>query len=154
MALLGKPAVAPGGNYRTNAMWVRKTPEEIEREHGRLWRALGGPTVLSVLSFLIMAVGLVSPGKTQPTTVYRAPGEVVSIALKTAVITWIVAYFCQFFFRKPLFSPWSRRTVICNACYQVKFPDGRDTCDCGGKFEDFGLWKWAEDNGAEGRGDP
>ena len=135
-------------------MWVRKTPGDIECEYGRLWRAVGGPTVCFLFCFVGSILAYFCPVRSLQTTVYRSPGEAICFAMAFAVTTWIGAYSCQFVFRKPVFSLWSRKAVICNACYRVKFPDGRDTCDCGGRFEDFGLWKWAEDDGAEGRDDP
>ena len=40
------------------------------------------------------------------------------------------------------------KIVMCNTCYRVKHVDGKDSCECGGKFEDFDTWKWEkEDDG-------
>jgi hypothetical protein len=37
------------------------------------------------------------------------------------------------------------KVLICDKCYRTKSADGEQSCDCGGVFEDFELWKWVDE---------
>lgn len=136
------------------SMWIRKTLEEIENECHKPWLALGGPALISFLSFVgSFIMGLVGPfvdesgnnwTTTGPTTWPEAVQHSIRLALVIGIVAFPCAYLYQLLSGRRLFSI-SREVQICDGCYRVKSPDGEQVCDCGGKFEDLELWKWVND---------
>ena len=135
-------------------VWMRKTVDELDSECHRPWLAFGGPAAVSFLAFIgSFVMGLVGPrnyygtqaGATNPPTTW---GEALATSALRALVMAIAAFPCPYVYQllagRRLFSI-SSKVEICNKCYRVKSSDGEEACSCGGRFEDFDLWKWVDD---------
>ena len=135
-------------------MWVRKTSQEIAEEadgkRSGLWRAFGGPAIVFCATFFFVAVAIIAGPRHNTGAVPYWPttwGDLLRTAVLVASTAAVVAYLCQALFEKPiieLISP-SDRDEICDTCHRVKLVDKQRSCECGGRFEDFTLWKWVDD---------
>jgi len=129
-------------------MWVRKNAKEIAEDRCNIWLAFGGPALACAIAFVLTVVGTLAGPKPShqvvcwPTNWYQT----IRVAAKVSILATIVAYVCQVLFGKPIMSLlFSSNVCVCNKCYRVKSPDGQQSCACGGRFEDFELWKWVDD---------
>jgi hypothetical protein len=135
-------------------MWLHKTPEDIAAEHKKLWSAFGGPLGFSLLLFiLLLIVCLLRPSyrggvSYRPFTFVERLVFTLKFALISSVIAFPCAYLLQVWLKRPIWSilsSYQTKVMICNKCFQVKSADDKPTCDCGGTFELFDLWKWVND---------
>jgi hypothetical protein len=126
-------------------MWVRKTIEDIASERRKLWLAFGGPLIFALLMFVACIIrAFIGPFRPQE----NLPSSFWGLLVRTSefsLIVAILAYLCQVLFGKTIFSLFESKVQICDSCYHMKSPDGQQSCNCGGKFEDFRLWKWVDD---------
>ena len=116
----------------------------------RLRTALGEPLVLALMVCIGAFIKYSADIRTaemlgKPTTFNQQVGSAVIVAIVVALL----GYLLQVAFGRPLFEVITvqSKTVICNACFQMKQSDCQRLCDCGGTFEDFDLWKWISDTG-------
>jgi hypothetical protein len=129
-------------------MWVHKTLEDIAGERRKLWLAFGEPVIFALIVF-VGGVIRVSTGPFLPTTHWFSSWtQALVFVAEMSLISAIITYLCQLWFGQPIFSltTYQSKILICNQCYRVKSSDGEQSCGCGGKFEDFDLWKWVYDN--------
>jgi hypothetical protein len=129
-------------------MWVHKTTKEIADQRRKLWFAFGGPFFILILVFFCGVIkdmaGLYKAGHS-PSREFTL-GQILSFASGFAVSAAIVTYLCQLLFGRPLLSLMEKsKVLICDKCFRMKNSDGQQSCECGGKFEDFDLWKWIDD---------
>jgi hypothetical protein len=135
-------------------MWVRKTPEEIAKERNTLWRRWSSLILAFFLGFGLSIAGM-SDGRYGPHQPITSTGILVAVAVGLLAI--IAAYLLQLRFGKPLFShqcgqpyvSYSYKSMdcqICDTCQQVRPYDRQQACTCGGKLEDFDLWKWVDES--------
>jgi hypothetical protein len=130
-------------------MWIYKSPEDIAKERRKIWLSFGGPFMIFILGMILCIirslVGPINPihgGQYSPDSWDNA----IIHSLKTSLIMAIIVYLLQLLFAKPFLSIiYPSKVMICNKCYKVKSSDGQQSCDCGGNFEDFDLWKWVDD---------
>ena len=84
-----------------------------------------------------MFIWLSGPNRYRPIISGTSLWEEIEHGILASAIIAFFAYLCQLLFKKPIFSLILRKVLICNKCYEVKYPNGRQSCDCGGILEDF-----------------
>jgi hypothetical protein len=133
-------------------MWVRKTPEEIARKKTKLWKAFGGPVLFALLVCACWIVRDLVDFRDGPDAGRPVGGPVnVNRLLWQAAVSLPfvagLAYLLQLMIGMPFLElgVGPSKVLICDKCYRTKNPDGQGSCDCGGTFEDFSLWKWVDD---------
>ena len=131
-------------------MWIRKSSEEITKERRASRLSLKRPALWFVGLFVI---GIVEAfrGPYRNTQRWQTPtwSETLIVSTIFASMGAVVRYMLQLLTLRnedPLRLNGSK-VMICNSCYQTKHVDGKDTCECSGKFEDFDTWKWVDEDG-------
>ncbi|MGA2062160.1 MAG: hypothetical protein ABSG67_16875 [Thermoguttaceae bacterium] len=103
--------------------------------------------VFFIVGFILgIIMGLIGPiNPTVPVLPLASSwGDLLVCATKVGLYTAIIIYIWQVLYGKHIFSIMSQsnNVLICEKCFKVKAFDGQQSCDCGGKFENFDLWKW------------
>jgi len=129
-------------------MWMRKSDQQVAKEHSRLWLSFRGPVILFIICFLAsIAVGIQGPRNSAgqvpwPDTFCK----ILRGATFIATVAAIACYTLQLVLRRKLDPLAIRAKVdICDTCHRVKRRDGEDKCECGGTFDDFDNWTWIDD---------
>ena len=123
---------------------------DIAREHKKIWLSFGGPSMLSIIGFIagifMGLVGPINPIVGIPSYSPSCLSDLITQSFKLGLFLFFVVYLWQILAGKPFFPlMYLSKILICNKCFKVKRSDGNQSCDCGGKFEDFDLWKWVEE---------
>ena len=133
-------------------MWVRKSSEKTAREHRRLWLSIRGPVAWFVVVYVAeVAFAIQGPYRHVdhwPSTL----SQILSGAALIAATFAVVLYVLQLVLRSGDPLRLGSKLVMCDTCHRVKHFDRKDTCECGGKFEEFDNWTWI-DGDAKGDGD-
>ena len=139
-------------------MWMHKTPEELRDQRRELRRAFGGPLFLGLLAGACSVIGRLSsflePGQVlrPPSTLGALLGGGAAVGLSVAVVTYLFQLVIgRHALEADLMGP--RKVLICDQCHRMKNSDGQPSCDCGGAFEDFDLWKWVDEPPGQERGE-
>jgi hypothetical protein len=131
-------------------MWMRKDAEDASKERQKLWLAafgssLSGFVIIFVMGVIVSLTGPLMP-VSGPLKGFSSFEDAIIHSLKTALIVGILFYFLYILSKGTLPGLSCHSTVmICDKCFRVKNNDGKEACECGGKFEDFSLWKWVDD---------
>ena len=115
-----------------------------------MWLSLGEPAVLFIVCFFARhCYARPGPSLSHSKDVGLTHGlRLSSHATVFATIAAIVCYVLQVLFGRRLSSLIPDSKVdICDSCHRVKRRDGKSTCECGGTFEDFDKWTWADEDG-------
>jgi hypothetical protein len=134
-------------------MWIHKTSEDIAADRKKLWLSFGEPSIVFIVFFISgmisVCVGPSSPYHQVQIFSDLSWWQVLTRVAIFSFIIAIIAYLRQLWFGKPIIPLMDQsKVLICNKCFRVKSPDGKQSCDCGGKLEDFNLWKWVDDKEA------
>lgn len=130
-------------------MWMHKTIDEVSAEENKSRTSFRIPAFWGIMAFacaLVRSSGYITfrsiAFPPRNSDLYHAFLH----ALILAGLTFAIVYLCQRFLGWNMFPRANdRKTVICNRCFRVKSADDQESCKCGGKFEDFKLWKWVDD---------
>lgn len=131
-------------------MWVRKSKQQIAKDRRR-WLSFRGPLIWFVVMFLLgTAKGLMGP--TRSVTHWPSTwGQLLASSAVFAAFVALAVYVLQIISKKQVrFLDDEVSIVFCGTCHRVKRRDNQNTCECGGKFEEFDNWTWIED----GKTDP
>ena len=125
-------------------MWVRKTHNDMACERRRLWFSLGGPIFCAIITFACCILKGFIGSIRQISYTPSSWVDILVYCAKISIILAIIVYLVQLLFGKPLLSLllYKSKVMICDKCFRLKNFDGQETCECGGKFENFDLWKW------------
>jgi len=122
-------------------MWVKKSPEELQKPSSKKRRLLGS-FVLGTMIFLGCVftngggIGYMRTGSFFKHHLYDMVDSV-PIALLISTITGLISYWLLF--RE---NPSPNRVLLCPKCEKTKFDDGILDCPCGRHFEDIQTMKW------------
>jgi hypothetical protein len=131
-------------------MWVHKTPEDIAVERKKLWLDFSEPSIVFIIFFIIGLIFELSSATSPYHQVQHSPflswWRTLIRLIIFSFIGAILAYLRQLWLGKTIIPLRDQsKILICNKCFHVKSPDGKNSCECGGNFEDFNLWKWVDD---------
>jgi hypothetical protein len=130
-------------------MWVHKTAEDIADQRRNVRTRFGEPIFLGLLVFACLIVRRWAGIPRDGPNLFR-PATVTEFVVGTAILGLVIAvisYLLQVIFGRSVFELLTvqPKVLICDKCYQTKSSVGRQSCDCGGTFEDFELWKWVDE---------
>jgi hypothetical protein len=121
-------------------MWVRKSPEELEKDQHKNKRRRKNPTLPLAIGLVIASFELLYDPK-------------LDYFLVTLFAVFALAYLGQLFFNDAVKiislvdgsgTEKQEATDICISCFEVKRRDETKQCTCGGFFEPLENWKWIE----------
>ena len=129
-------------------MWVRKSDEQVAKERRASWRSFRPAFAWFVLMFLGGIVKAIQ-GPNQHAEHWPITwSEILLCSTLFATVFAVVMYVLQLTLRSSdPFGFCGGKVVMCDRCYRTKNVDGKHTCECGGKFDDFDNWKWVDDDG-------
>ena len=126
-------------------MWVRKSVEQIASERRTLWHSFRGPAAWFVVTLAAEIVLAIQGPRLHVEHWPRTWSQILFIATMVAVVVAVVIYVLQVILGTTDPLRLRAKTLICDSCHRVKDRDCEKSCECGGKFEDFQLWKWVDD---------
>lgn len=137
-------------------MWTRKSDQQIAEERSRpdrYWLSFSGPICVFVIWSILGLFSLVF-SKSGSGIAFR-PLTAIHILRKVAEFSLVVAiasYVLQLILRKSLGNmSWGfPKVMICDTCHRAKNNNGKDTCECGGRFENIDNWEWIEEQHDDG----
>jgi hypothetical protein len=132
-------------------MWSRKSDSQLAMERGNLWLSFRGPVALFVFCFATsILVTLVGVRHLFAQSWATRWSQVLNVAALTGAIAALANYVLQLVLGRKLdISAFNIKLDICDCCHRIKRRDGKVSCECGGKFDDFDNWEWTD----PGKGD-
>jgi hypothetical protein len=131
-------------------MWVKKTEEEIQKDHienSRSFILPGGVSAVALMIYLWEGFDCGSYGKGgwhqgQCWEWEEFLKHVPMIFLVTAGVFLAVFFVRRIFLNGPILD--NVTTLVCDKCGKVKANDRSLGCSCGGRYSDIEKMKWIE----------
>jgi hypothetical protein len=136
----------------SDAMWVRRSPDEIALIERRKQRKRFSPVGAFLLTLVLLLIVSIIPRHSPSHSFFMSPAFPL-----TFLIVFGLFYISHVMLgRYELFGPGlvppaiTHRTMICPLCRTIQFDTESHICRCGGYLEDLDHWRWTDENKSVG----